>query len=79
MYYLYVLVSQKNKRHYIGIAKDANMRLKNHNAGDVTSTKAYIPWRIVHIEVYNTKVDAARRERKLKHHAWQRNELFKSL
>jgi len=79
MYFLYVLKSIERGRRYIGIAKDIDKRLFEHNSGRVRSTKAYIPWHMVHKEVYDTKMDARNREAELKRHSWKRNELFNSL
>ena len=37
-------------------------RLKRHNQGKVRSTKAYIPWKVVYTEEYQTKSEAYQRE-----------------
>ena len=33
MYYVYILESLKSKLHYTGIAKDVEVRLRDHNRG----------------------------------------------
>ncbi|WP_340075493.1 GIY-YIG nuclease family protein [Leptobacterium sp. I13] len=48
------------------------VRLKQHNAGKTTSTKAFIPWEIVHTEVYDTAELARNREKYLKSAAGRR-------
>ena len=37
-------------------------RLKRHNRGKVRSTKAYIPWKVVYTEEFQTKSEAYQRE-----------------
>jgi len=48
MKYVYILqsISHPNKQ-YIGITKDLNKRLKNHNAGESPHTSKYKPWKLV--------------------------------
>ena len=40
---LLYIIENKDGRHYIGISRDANHRLKDHNSGMVRSTKFYKP------------------------------------
>ena len=57
MKYVYILQSifHPNKR-YIGITKDLNKRLKNHNAGESPHTSKYKPWKlVVAIKFYDDK------------------------
>ena len=47
MQYVYILRSQIDPdRHYIGTTGDLKARLAKHNAGEVTHTSKYAPWRI---------------------------------
>ena len=47
MYYVYVLVSEKERdRVYIGKTKDLRKRLEGHNSGKSQFTKSFIPWRL---------------------------------
>ena len=41
-------------------------RLSEHNSGKVTSTKGYIPWELVHLETFDSRVEARKREKFLK-------------
>jgi putative endonuclease len=66
MYYVYILVSKKFGRHYIGMTTNVPKRLKRHNSKHVRSTKAYTPWVLVYKEEYANKNDARRREVELK-------------
>lgn len=76
MHYLYILQSKIHKRHYIGISHDCKNRLLQHNAGDVRSTKAYIPWIMIYVESFPDKIFARKREIFLKRNARARNDLF---
>ena len=59
----YVLKSLKDGKYYYGSGKDAQTRLKAHNAGKVRSTKARKPFVLIHAEHYETRTQALRRER----------------
>lgn len=78
-YYLYVLKSLEYSRHYIGISADIENRLFKHNKGEVRSTKAYLPWKCVHLENFSDKKSARMREIFLKKNAKARKELFEKL
>jgi len=65
-YFVYIL-SNKNKRHYIGCTTDLEKRLSEHNAGKTRSTKPFLPWRIIYSEKYQDKQIAYKREWHLKH------------
>jgi predicted GIY-YIG superfamily endonuclease len=41
-------------------------RLQEHDAGKSTSTRAGTPWQLIHTEVFTTRAEALRRERKIK-------------
>ena len=65
-YLVYILESQKNGRLYIGQTDDLEDRLYRHNTGQSLSTKAGIPWKIIHTESYKTRSEAMKREYYLK-------------
>ncbi len=65
-YYTYVLQSLKNQSLYIGYTQDIKKRLGQHNNGESSYTKKFIPWKLVHYEAYRNEDDAKRRERYLK-------------
>ncbi len=47
MYFVYILRSNKDsERLYIGLTKDINERLKEHNAGLSMYSKTYAPWEL---------------------------------
>ncbi len=65
-YHVYVLVSGKTGRRYVGSSGDFPDRLARHNAGEVKSTRHGVPWRLVHSEAFATRAEAVQRERFLK-------------
>lgn len=68
MYYVYALLSKTNNDLYVGFTNDLRIRYKQHNNGEVQSTKANRPWILVYYEAYLNKKDATRREKQLKMH-----------
>ena len=47
MFYVYILQSLKDgERFYVGVTGDLRSRLRMHNAGKVTHTAKYIPWKV---------------------------------
>ncbi len=66
LYYVYILESLKNGRHYVGSTGNLLRRLTEHNEGKVKSTKPFTPWKIIYTEEYSSKTEALRRERKIK-------------
>ena len=66
-YYVYVLQSKKDKRHYTGFKVDLRKRFKEHNEGKYTSwTKGRGPFDLVYYEACRNKEDARQREKYLK-------------
>ncbi|MBU0612977.1 GIY-YIG nuclease family protein [Patescibacteria group bacterium] len=66
MYYVYLLKSKKDSKHYIGYTNNLTKRLKEHNDGKVISTKSRRPLAVIYYEAYTSKVDALKREKNLK-------------
>ena len=65
-YFVYVIRSEQTGRLYKGMTENLESRLAAHNARKVRSTKAYVPWVLVHQEEYKTEDEARRRELFLK-------------
>ncbi len=63
---VYVLLSQKDKSSYVGIALNAENRLKEHNNGKNRYTKAHTPWIIIYTEQHPDWATARGREKYLK-------------
>ncbi len=66
MYFDYILQSQSDNTFYTGLSSDVARRLKEHNAGLTKTTKARIPWHVIHIEEFSTRSEARAREKFLK-------------
>ncbi|MBX2829239.1 MAG: GIY-YIG nuclease family protein [Flavobacteriaceae bacterium] len=72
MFYVYVLYSSGFDRFYVGFTNNLDKRLSEHNSGKNKSTKAFIPWKIVHIENFDSRLEAREREKYLKSAAGRR-------
>jgi len=66
MFFVYILESERNGRHYVGYTRNLKERLARHNNGMVRSTRNRGPWKIIHKESYQEKSEAIKRERHLK-------------
>jgi len=78
MYFTYIIYSVNFNKYYVGLSANVNQRLKSHNAGKVKSTKAFTSWELVHIEKFDTRIEARKREKYLKSAAgrkWRKNNL----
>ena len=65
-FYIYVLISQKDKKFYTGVSTNPKRRFEQHNAGLVLSTKYRVPLKLVYFEACLNKDDTYRREKYLK-------------
>ena len=65
-FYVYVLISLKDKRFYTGFTKNLRKRLNEHNMGKVASTCNRIPLELVYFEGCINMKDALHREKYLK-------------
>lgn len=63
---MYVLLSLKDGKLYIGYSTDVRQRVRFHNFGLNTSTKYRRPLKLVYYEAYSSEKDARRREKFLK-------------
>lgn len=77
-YYIYILLSIKDKRFYIGFTSDLKNRLSEHAKGKVRSTKDRRPLKLIHNEYFINKAYAKAREVFLKS-GFGRNQLKESL
>lgn len=64
---IYILYSEKFNKNYTGYTSNLIERFKSHN---ILETKGYTlkfrPWKVIHVEFYNSKSDAMKREKYLK-------------
>ena len=68
MWIVYVLLSLKDGKRYIGSTNDISRRLKAHNSELVASTKGRRPLELIYSEEYGTEKEARAREKFLKTH-----------
>jgi len=61
-FYVYILISQKDHKLYIGYTNNLRRRLSEHARGEVSSTKNRRPFRLIHYEYFIDEVDAKSRE-----------------
>lgn len=66
MYFVYVLISRKDKKFYIGFSKDVDNRIKEHNSGKNPSTVGRRPLELIYYEAHQSEQDALKRERYFK-------------
>jgi putative endonuclease len=66
MYYVYILQSLLFGRYYIGQTNNLNDRLWRHNTGQVLSTKAYKPWKLMYKKNFLSRCEAVKYEKYLK-------------
>jgi putative endonuclease len=66
MFFVYILRSKSDGRHYTGHAADMTQRLGQLNAGITKSTKSQGPWELVYHEEFATRAEAMGREKFLK-------------
>ena len=66
MFCVYVLKSLKKERRYVGMTKHLDRRLKEHNEGKNRSTKGFAPFELVHVEEFEERTEARKREKYLK-------------
>ena len=65
-YYTYVLLSQKDKKHYIGYTENLKKRFEEHQAGKVDSTKNRRPVELIYYEACLDEKSAIKREKYFK-------------
>jgi predicted GIY-YIG superfamily endonuclease len=69
-HYVYILRSTvEPDRHYIGLTRNLESRLGEHNRGETPSTKAFAPWKIEVATAFRDLAKAAAFEQYLKSHS----------
>jgi predicted GIY-YIG superfamily endonuclease len=63
---VYAIKSEVNNDIYVGIAKDADLRLKEHNYGKNRYTKGLVPWKTIYRELQPDWQAARKKEKYLK-------------
>jgi len=64
---VYILFSEKHHKSYVGFTSNLIERFKSHNELSKNGfTKNYRPWMVIHVEFFNCKSLALKREKYLK-------------
>ena len=66
MYYVYIIESESNRAYYKGFSEQPLVRLAQHNSGECSSTQKGIPWKLVFIQLFESKREALIREKVIK-------------
>ena len=61
-HYVYVLLSEKDDKFYIGRTDDLKRRIAEHRQGKNVSTSKRLPLKLIFYEAYLSESDAERRE-----------------
>ncbi|OHA90832.1 MAG: hypothetical protein A3F53_00195 [Candidatus Zambryskibacteria bacterium RIFCSPHIGHO2_12_FULL_48_10] len=61
-FYVYILLSKKDNKLYIGFTNNLKRRLTQHAKGEVISTKNRRPFKLIHYEYFINESDARARE-----------------
>jgi putative endonuclease len=76
IHHVYFLLSLKDGNYYIGCtSRQTHERLREHNNGQVTSTKHRRPLKLVYFETFGNRQEAFKREWYLKHPAGYQDKL----
>jgi putative endonuclease len=66
VYYTYVLLSERDRKFYVGFTPDLRARIEKHKKGLVKSTKSRLPLTLVYYEACLNKQKAIEREKYFK-------------
>jgi len=66
MYFVYAIQSQIRNYIYVGISNNIKRRFHQHQDGLNNRTKAYRPFKLIHCEKFETRIQARQREKYLK-------------
>ena len=66
MFHLYILLSEKTNKFYIGSTGNLSDRITRHNSGRSKATKSAIPWKLIYTEKFETRNEAIKRELEIK-------------
>lgn len=61
-FFIYVLLSIKDDKFYVGFTRNITERLREHTSGNVESTKNRRPLKLIHYEYFINEADAKARE-----------------
>ena len=73
-HFVYILQSLRDHKYYIGETRDVEARVRFHNAGLQRSTRARVPFILILVEEYETRMEVLVREKQIK--AWKGGNAF---
>jgi putative endonuclease len=65
-YFVYAIKSETDNRIYVGMSKNPDKRLSEHNNGETKSTKGFRPWHIIYKKFIGSRIQARQEEKRLK-------------
>mgnify|MGYP000633150504 CR=1 FL=1 len=78
-FFVYIIFSEHFGKYYRGYSKDPFQRLFQHNNKKSRYTQHFTPWKLIHLEVFDNKTDAIKREIAVKKYSkYQIEELARS-
>lgn len=78
-FYVYIIFSQRFNKYYRGYSKNPCKRLFQYNNKESRYTKHFTPWEMIHLEAFDNKSEAIKRENAIKKYSKsQISELAKS-
>ena len=66
MFFVYAIKSTRRNYIYVGLTNNFDRRFREHNSGHNRTTKPYAPFEKLHLEFFQTRVEARTREKYLK-------------
>ncbi|HPN55142.1 MAG TPA: GIY-YIG nuclease family protein [Candidatus Moranbacteria bacterium] len=66
IFFVYLLLSNKDKKTYLGSTDNLERRVTEHNNGKTSSTRNRRPLKLIYKEEFTTLVEARNREKYLK-------------
>jgi len=66
MFYIYAIKSINRNYIYVGMTDNLSRRFNQHNTEKSRSTRFYAPFKIIHVEESNNRIDARKKEKYLK-------------
>jgi len=64
--YVYIIQSGKDGQFYKGFSENPAVRLLQHNNGETKSTRLFVPWKLIYVELMPSNKDALIRAKNLK-------------
>ena len=78
MFFVHVLKSRDHNWYYAGSTKDVSKRLKEHNLGQVRSTKFRLPYDVIYSEKFDSALGARQQEEKIKSNRQLKESIIRS-